>query len=448
MENFTIFVVEDDKFYGQLLTFHLTLNPDYNVELYTTGSEVLKNLHKNPAIITIDYSLPDMKGDYLMKKIHETNPETAIIIISGQEDVATAVKLLKEGAWEYITKDDETKDRLWNTVKNIRQNYSLKKEIQDLRTEVSQKYSFNNAIKGRSQEIKRVFSLMEKAASSKITVTITGETGTGKELAAKAIHYSSDRKKKPFIAINVSAIPSELIESEFFGYEKGAFTGANTRKIGKFEEANGGTLFLDEIGEMELNMQAKLLRVLQEKEFTRIGGNQLIKTNFRLIVATNRNLADMVKIKRFREDLYYRLLGLPIHLPPLRDRNSDILILANFFIAEYCEENSLEHKSLDLSAQKKLMQYSFPGNIRELKAVIDLACVLSKGNTITSNDMDFSEHYSVDALVMEELKLHEYTKKIISHFLTKYNNNVVLVAQKLGVGKSTIYRMIKNKEIL
>ncbi|MDD2564532.1 MAG: sigma-54 dependent transcriptional regulator [Salinivirgaceae bacterium] len=344
MEHFTIFVVEDDKFYGQLLSFHLTLNPDYKVELFSTGSEALKNLHKNPAIITIDYSLPDMKGDFLMKKVLETNPDTAIIIISGQEDVGTAVKLLKEGAWEYITKDDETKDRLWNTVKNIRQNHSLKQEIQDLRSEVSQKYSFNNAIKGRSQEIKRVFALMEKAADSKITVTITGETGTGKELAAKAIHYSSERKKKPFIAINVSAIPHELIESEFFGFEKGSFTGAYTRKIGKFDEANGGTLFLDEIGEMELNMQAKLLRVLQEKEFTRIGGNQLIKTDFRLIVATNRNLAEMVKSNNFREDLYYRLLGLPVHLPPLRERNNDILILANFFIAEYCKENGLDAK--------------------------------------------------------------------------------------------------------
>ena len=447
MEHFTIFVVEDDKFYGQLLSFHLTLNPDYKVELFSTGSEALKNLHKNPAIITIDYSLPDMKGDFLMKKVLETNPDTAIIIISGQEDVGTAVKLLKEGAWEYITKDDETKDRLWNTVKNIRQNHSLKQEIQDLRSEVSQKYAFSNAIKGRSQEIKRVFSLMEKAAGSKITVTITGETGTGKELAAKAIHYSSERKKKPFVAINVSAIPHELIESEFFGFEKGSFTGAHTRKIGKFDEASGGTLFLDEIGEMELNMQAKLLRVLQEKEFTRIGGNQLIKTDFRLIVATNRNLAEMVKTRSFREDLYYRLLGLPIHLPPLRERNNDILILANFFIADYCKENGQEQKSLDLSAQKKLMQYSFPGNIRELKAIIDLACVLSKGNVITSDEMNFSEVYSVDTLVLEELKLHEYTKRIISHFLNKYSNNVVLVAQKLGVGKSTIYRMLKNNEI-
>ncbi len=447
MDRFTIFVVEDDQFYGQLLSFHLTLNPDYHVEHFTNGTDVLKSLYKNPAVITIDYSLPDMKGDFLMKKIHETNPEITIIIISGQEDISTAVKLLKEGAWDYITKDDETKDRLWNAIKNIRQNHSLRKELQELRTEVSQKYSFSNAIKGRSPEIKKVFALMEKAANSKITVTITGETGTGKELAAKAIHYSSDRKKKPFIAINVSAIPRELIESEFFGYEKGAFTGADSRKTGKFEEANGGTLFLDEIGEMELNMQAKLLRVLQEKEFTRIGGNQVNKTDFRLIVATNRNLAEMVKIKKFREDLYYRLLGLPIHLPPLRERNNDIILLANFFIGEYCKENGLELKSLDLSAQKKLMQYSFPGNIRELKAIVDLACVMCKSEIIKAEDLNFNEHYSVDSLVMEELKLHEYERKIIGHFLSKYNNNVVLVAQKLGVGKSTIYRMLKNREL-
>lgn len=447
MEQFSIFVIEDDRFYGQLLSFHLRLNPDYHVEHYTNGKDALKSLHKKPDVVTIDYSLPDIKGDELMARIQEINPDTTIIIISGQEDIKTAVKLLKEGAWDYITKDDETKERLWNSIKNIRQHHSLRREIQQLRTEITHKYTFNNVIKGRSPEIRKVFELMEKAVVSKITVSITGETGTGKEIVAKSIHYNSDRKKKPFIAINVSAIPYELIESELFGYEKGAFTGADKRKTGKFEEADGGTLFLDEIGEMELNMQAKLLRVLQEREFSRIGGHSTMKTDFRLIVATNRNLSDMVREKTFREDLYYRLLGLSIHLPPLRERGNDIVILANYFIAEYCNDNNQEIKTLDLEAQKKLMQYSYPGNIRELKAIVDLACVMSKDNVLKADDLVFSTRNTIDSIMVDELKLHEYEIKIINHFLSKYNNNVVLVAQKLGIGKSTIYRMLKNNKL-
>ena len=334
MEPFKIFIVEDDIWYGEILQYHLSLNPDYQIEKFVTGEELLKNLYKRPDVITLDYSLPDMNGQKVMKKVKENYPDLPIVIISGQEDVSTAVSLLKEGAYDYIVKDDDTKERIWNTVKNIRENQNLKKEISQLKEEIVQKYAFEKVIIGNSPAIKKVFKLMDKATKTNITVSVSGETGTGKELVAKAIHYNSARSKKSFVAINVSAIPKELIESELFGHEKGSFTGATARRIGKFEEANKGTLFLDEIGEMDVNMQAKLLRVLQEKEFTRVGGNAMVKTDVRVIVATHKNLAEEVKKGNFREDLYYRLLGLPIELPPLRDRSNDILLLAKHFSDE------------------------------------------------------------------------------------------------------------------
>ena len=313
-----IFVVEDDLFYGELLKRHLSLNPDNEVYLFKTGKDCLDHLYQKPDVISLDYGLPDMPGDRVMKKIKEDYPDLPVIIVSGQEDINTAIGLLKAGAYDYFVKEKDTKDRLWHAINNIRKHKDLRDELDSLKDEIGQKYAFRNIIKGSSPALKKVFALMEKAIRSNITVSISGETGTGKELVAKAIHYNSPRAKKPFIPINVSAIPNELIESELFGYEKGAFTGADTRKIGKFELANGGTLFLDEVAEMDANMQTKLLRVIQEKELTRIGGHEVIKTDVRLIVATHKNLAEEVQKGNFRQDLYYRLLGLPIELPPLR----------------------------------------------------------------------------------------------------------------------------------
>jgi len=448
MTPFTIFIVEDDPFYGEMLKYHVSLNPDYVVEKYETGKEFLKNLYKNPSVISLDYSLPDISGLEVLKKVHDHNPEIPVIIVSGQEDVSTAVNLLKHGAYDYFVKDDDTKDRIWNALKNIKEKFELEKQIDVLQTEIGKKYKFGNSIKGNSNKIKNVFNLIEKAVQTSISVSVSGETGTGKELVAKAIHYNSSRSKYPFIAINVSAIPSELIESEMFGYEKGAFTGANTRKFGKFEEAGKGTIFLDEIGEMDQNMQAKLLRVLQEKELTRIGGHNLIKVEARLIVATNLNLEEEVRNGNFRQDLYYRLLGLPIFLPPLRERGNDILLLAKFFADEFCKENNIPFKTFTEPAQEKLLSYSFPGNVRELKAVIELAVVMSNSNSIDDMEISFSASSKKGNFLMdEEDTLKGYTRKIIRTHLEKYDNNIVKVAKKLDVGKSTIYRMIKNNEL-
>ncbi len=441
-----IFVVEDDPAYTKFLEYVLSLNPDFEISVFGTGKECLENLYKEPSIITLDYTLPDLPGEKVLTEIQKFNSQIQVIIISAQEKIGTAVELLKLGAYDYIIKDEETKDRLLNTVNNARKNLSLVREIDHLKQEISEKYEFDNSIIGSSVALKKVFSLLEKAVKTNITVSVTGETGTGKELVAKAIHYNSARKKKPFVAVNITAIPKELMESELFGHEKGAFTGANTRRVGKFEEAEGGTIFLDEIGEMDLNLQAKLLRVLQERELTRVGGNEVIKLDIRLIVATHRDLAEEVKNGNFREDLYYRLLGLPVHLPPLRDRDKDIIVLAKYFLKEFARENSLPELVLGVEAQEKLMSYPFPGNVRELKSIIELSAVMANGHEVMAEDINFNSISKETNFLFEEMTLRDYTFKIIRYFLDKYDNNVLKVADKLDIGKSTIYRYLKEME--
>lgn len=447
MNPFKIFIVEDDEFYGEMLKHHLLKNPDYEVELFLTGSDCINNLYKNPSAISLDYSLPDISGYDVLKKIKSFNAEIPVIIVSGQEDIETAVGLLKEGAYDYFIKSEDTKDRLWNSLIKIRENIGLKQEIFELKEKIGKKYQFRKAIKGNSPAIKNTFNLIEKSITSNISVSITGETGTGKELVARAIHYNSPRAKQAFVAINVSAIPSELIESEMFGYEKGAFTGANSRKIGKFEIAHKGTIFLDEMAEMDLNMQTKLLRVLQERELTRVGGNETVKIDIRLIIATNKNLAEEVQKGNIREDLYYRLLGLPIELPPLRDRGDDMILLARHFLEEYAKESKIPIPAIGESAVEKLKKYPFPGNVRELKAIIELAAVLATDKTIEENDINFNSAHGTSDFLINEDTLQGYVRKIIKYYLQKNGNNVLLVAKKLDVGKSTIYRMIKNNEI-
>lgn len=444
---FRIFIVEDDIIFAKIILHHLSLNPDNEVEIFPDGKTLLKNLYKNPALISLDYNLPDMTGLEVLKQIKEFNPDTPVVIVSGQQDVATAIELLKKGAYDYILKDQDTKERMWNITKNIRENLELRQKIAFLEEEIGRKYEVNNLIKGNSPAINKVFILIEKAARTNITVSIYGETGTGKELVAKSIHHASARRKKPFVAVNVTAIPRELIESEMFGHEKGAFTGANNRRIGRFEEANRGTIFLDEIGDMDLNMQSKLLRVLQEEEVVRVGGSENIKLDVRVIVATHKNLQELVRRGEFREDLYYRLLGLPINLPPLRERGSDIVLLARFFVDEFCQKNKLGKLSIAPGAIEKIQKYPFPGNVRELKAIMELAAVMTNTDVIEDTDITFSTTGSNQDFLYEEATLEEYNKRIITHFLNKYDNRVRVVAQKLNIGKTTIYRLMNEGKL-
>jgi len=445
MDGIKIFIVEDDPWYAELLKYHLSLNPDYEVELFVSGKECLDNLYKKPSIITVDYSLPDMNGKDLLKKILKHNPLISVIIISGQKDINTAIELIKEGAHDYIVKDEGTRDSLWNSIRMLQENLKLRTENEKLKEEIGKKYDFSDSIIGNSPEIRETFKLLERAAGSQITVTINGETGTGKELVAKAIHYHSDRKKQAFIAINVGAIPGELIESELFGYEKGAFTGAYTRKIGLFEEAHKGTIFLDEIAEMDLNMQTKLLRVLQEREIKRLGGNELIKIDVRVICASHKNLATEVKLGKFRSDLFYRLMGLQIQLAPLRARGNDIMMIAKHFADSFCKENDKPKVTFTEDAVKKLMKYPFPGNVRELKAVVELAIVLSDHEKIGPEEISFVAVDEFQEFLAEETTLDNYILKIVHYYLQQNQDNIMTVAKKLGISRATVYRYIQKR---
>lgn len=447
MKFFKIFIVEDDPWYGEILAYHLSLNPDYEITRFSSGKELLDNLYKNPDLITIDLSLPDFRGEELYEKIRAFNEQMPVIVISGQEEIAVAVHLLKMGVADYLTKDESTKDQLWNAIIKVRETSNLKMEVEHLKQELEQKFSFDAVIKGQSPALQKIFGLMDKATKTNINVSITGETGTGKEVVAKAIHYNSSRKKKPFVAVNMGAIPKELIESELFGHEKGAFTGAVARREGKFEEANSGTIFLDEIAELDLGLQSKLLRVLQERELVRVGGTETVKLDFRLIIATHKNLAEEVKKGNFREDLYYRIIGLQIELPPLRDRGKDILILAKYFADEFANENKMKPVVIAQNAKDKLMKYSFPGNIRELKAIVELAVVMCNDNEITADDITYTTIKEDENFMAEERTLRQYTRKIIKHYLNKYEDDVITIAQKLDIGKSTIYKMIQSGEL-
>lgn len=441
-----IFIVEDNDWYQRLLVHTISMNPDYEVHAFSTAKEILDRLDEMPDLITIDYRLPDSTGEELLKTILTRIPGIQVIVISEQEDIETAVSLLKLGAYDYIVKGNDIQNRLLNTILNAQQKTKLLKKIERLEQEVQTKYNFDDTIIGQSSKMQRVYALLQKAINNNITVSISGETGTGKEVIAKAIHYNSVNKNKPFVAINMAAIPKELFESELFGHEKGAFTGASQTRIGKFEEADGGTLFLDEVGEMDLVFQAKLLRVLQERELTRVGSNKVYKFNCRIIVATHKNLLQEVKDGNFREDLYYRLYGLPIELPPLREREKDILLLCKSFIANFCKENKFEVKKLSSEAQNKLLAYPWPGNIRELKSVIELAVVMALGETIEADDVVLANSDVLAGIMGEEMSLRAYNRRIVQLYLDKYNNNTKVVADKLDIGQTTIYRMLKEEE--
>lgn len=443
----TVFIVEDDPVYMRLVKYIFELNPDYNIHIFTTGQECIDNLHLKPSIISLDFSLPDIKGDQVLEKIKNYDKDIGVIVLSGQKDIEVAVKLLRNGVYDYIVKNEETKDRLIHSVRRLTNSINLQQKVEELKDELVDRYDFSKSIIGNSKPMQKVFKLIDKAIKTNISVSITGETGSGKEVIARGIHYHSNRRKGSFVAVNVSAIPKDLLESELFGHEKGAFTGADARKLGKFELADKGTLFLDEIAELDINLQAKLLRAIQEREFMRVGGTKTVKFDARIIVATHRNLLTEVEQGNFREDLYYRLLGLPIEVPPLRERGNDILLLIRHFLNDFCKTNNLGKMSFDKDAKKKLMAYSYPGNVRELKAIVELAAVMADEGIIGQNDISFNSPRRATAFLSEEYSLKEYNRKIVTHFLEKYDNDILLVAKKLNIGKSTIYRMLKEKSL-
>jgi DNA-binding NtrC family response regulator len=382
-----IFIIEDDIMVATLMKQALA-KYDHELSHFTNAEDCLQNLHLNPDIVTVDYNLPGMNGIDLMSRIKSYNSAIMVVLVSGQENLEVVIDAYKGGASEYIIKNDSLFVNLENSIRNLSMNVVLKREVEFLKDQVIDRHKYSN-IMGNSTPVIRVLKLIQKVEKSNIMVLVTGQSGTGKELVAKALHYNSPRARKPFVTVNMGAIPEDLVESELFGHEKGAFTDARERRIGKFEEANEGTIFLDEIGEMNLHLQTKLLRVLQEKEVTRIGSNKIIKLDFRMIAATNRNLANEVKEGRFREDLFYRIQGFLIHLPPLKERGDDVILIAKSFLTEFCKNNKMEQVNLSKEAAKFMLEYEWPGNIRELKAVMERAALLCENNTIQVEDLMF-----------------------------------------------------------
>lgn len=393
MENvIKIFVVEDDMAFGTLIKRTLEKDNNYDVTHFLSGEDFLKHLHLNPDIVTLDYNLPGVSGIELLMKIKNYDNSIATIIVSGQESVEVAVEAYKNGANYYIVKNRNTFTELAHAVKNSSLNVNLKKEVERLREQIIDRSKYSTII-GESKVALQIIRMIQKVEKNNVMVMITGESGTGKEVVARAIHYNSPRKREPFVAVNVAAIPEDLIESELFGHEKGAFTGADSKRIGKFEEANEGTILLDEIGEMDITLQTKLLRVLQENKICRVGSNKEINLNVRVLAATNQNLGKRVKEGKFREDLYYRLQGFLIHLPPLRERDNDVLLLAKHFLRNFCEQNRLGNKYFSKKAMESMMEHTWPGNIRELKSFIERAALISESTEIGVDDLIYAPSF-------------------------------------------------------
>jgi two-component system, NtrC family, response regulator PilR len=380
-----ILVVDDEQSMREFLDIMLK-KEGYKVSLASNGEEVLKTIDKDIFdLVLLDIRMPRMDGITVLKKIKAASPETIVIMITAYASADTAIKAMKEGAYDYVTKPFKV-DEIKLIIKNALEKKHLQNENTLLKQVVRDRYVFDNIV-GQSPKMLALYEVLEKVAPTKTNVLITGESGTGKELVAKAIHYNSPRKEKPFVTLNCGAIPETLIESELFGHMKGAFTDAIATKKGLFEVADEGTIFLDEISELPLMMQVKLLRVLQDREFKRLGGTEDIRVDVRIIAATNKDLERAVKEKRFREDLYYRLNVIQVKLPSLRERREDIPLLATHFLKRYSQELNKNIASISPGALQLLLNYEYPGNVRELQNIIERAVALGTESELTPQNL-------------------------------------------------------------
>lgn len=374
-----VLLVDDEA--GLRALLKAVLEPLYEVFCAANAEEGLDLFRReSPNLVLLDVILPGIDGLALLQTLRSEDPSMPVIMLTGTKSVKTAVDAMKMGAADYLTKPFETEELRLIVAKTLAAQ-ELEREVRYLRAQVVNRYTFHNLI-GKSPVMQEIYATIEQVADTRTTVLITGESGTGKELVARALHYNSARRNHPFIAINCAALPETLIESELFGHEKGSFTDAFTRRVGQFELAHGGSLFLDEIGDLSPATQAKLLRVLQEREFTRIGGTHPIKVDVRIIAATNKRLEDLVQRKTFREDLYYRINVVSLSLPALRDRRTDIPLLAKHFLAKRLQEDNRSSQEFSKEALEVLTRYHWPGNVRELENVIEQTLIWSRGNTI------------------------------------------------------------------
>lgn len=450
--NKLVFIVDDEESILKLLTHWVKSKWGYAVKTFTNGTDALNSLSEEPTLVLLDIMLPDINGNEILKRIKSFNEHLPVIMLSAQGSVEVALESIRLGAFDYFPKPID-QNRLEPAIKNAIQNYELIKRIDELEENLQKEYSFDNIISS-DDSMQKVFRLITKVLDNDITVLIEGESGTGKELVARAIHYNGSRKDKPFIVVNCASIPRELLESELFGHEKGAFTGAHQRKIGKFELGNGGTIFLDEIGEMEMSLQAKILRVIQQKEFERVGGTEIIKTDVRILSATNRDLKEAVDNKEFREDLFYRLSSFPIYIPPLRERRGDIIILIEHFIKKFNEKLNKNVKGFNKNSLKALYDYDWPGNIRELENLIERCIILAdedyidtsllpphivSHNSSASLDLNTGQLFGENSPIIPFEKLKE---EAIKHAVKVTGGNIVEAAKKLNIGRATLYRLM------
>ncbi len=441
----TILIIDDEEKLRSALSRIIELEGYrvFQAENSRKGLQLLEQ-QKDISLVITDVRLPDINGIQLLEKIKEQFPSCEVIVITAYGTIQDGVRAMKMGAFDYVTKGDGD-DQILVTIERAIEKAKMQRRILDLEKKLKTRYSFEQ-IFGNSKVIKESISLARKVAPADSTVLIEGETGTGKELFAQSIHNASPRRSKPFIAVNCSAIPKDLLESEVFGYKKGAFTGANIDKKGLFEEAHEGTLFLDEIGDMDVGLQAKLLRVLEDQSFTRIGDTKPVKVDVRIIAATNRDLLQEARQERFRTDLYYRLSGFKIIVPPLRERIDDLEELANYFIRFYSHKTNKNISGMDEDFFRKLKEYEWPGNTRELKNMIERAVILADKEFLTVDLLPYEIVKPIHdaSLSSFEGTMEELEKMHIRKILAITKGNKTKAAEILGIGIPTLYRKIEK----
>ena len=435
-----ILVVDDEKAMRESLNDWLK-EDGYQVGLAESGNKAIDMARKDPwEVILLDLKMPGMNGLETLKKLKEVRPDAEILMMTAYATVDTAVQAMKEGAFDYLVKPFDP-DEVEMLIQKIVAHRDLVLENILLRKKLEETYQFDEII-GKSDVMQEVFALITRVAPTDSTVLITGESGTGKELIARAIHGNSNRCYMPFIAVSCGALPDSLLESELFGYEKGAFTGAEHTKKGRFEMAHKGTLFLDEIGDISLKTQVDLLRVLQQKEVQRLGGEDVVEVDVRIIAATNRDLSMAIRENRFREDLYYRLNVIAVKVPPLRERKEDIPLLADAFLRKYCLEMNKEERKIGRSALKLLMDYDWPGNVRELENIIERALVIGQADEISPDDLPFSSKELGPDAFPKSLRMME--KIHIQRILEATGWNITRAARDLGIDRQTLYNKIEK----
>ncbi|MCX6833249.1 MAG: sigma-54 dependent transcriptional regulator [candidate division Zixibacteria bacterium] len=449
----TILVIDDKDSMREMLTASLT-SEGYDVEVAGSGDVgIARSKEKHFDVILTDLKMPDISGMEVLTQVKEHDPDTAVIVMTAYGTIETAVEAMKRGAFDFLQKPFDI-DHLQMLVERALENQRLVAENLLLREELAQSLGFAQII-GASEKMVEVSRLVQKVAPSDTAVLLTGESGTGKELFARAIHSLSGRKNKPYITINCAAIPGELLENELFGSERGAFTSSHARKMGKFEIADGGTVFLDEIGDLEFSLQAKLLRVLQDHSFERLGGNKPIEVDVRVIAATNQNLQEAIGKQKFREDLFYRLSVFPIHIPPLRERQDDIVPLANHFVEKYSRRMKKGEKSLSREAIVILERYHWPGNVRELENTIERSIILAEGKKIKPEHLAIRLPSSEDIRLREGAGLREVgqyaqaqaERGMIVRVLGQTHGNKRKTAEILKIDYTTLFEKIKKYTI-